>query len=130
MTTQTPVTESELAAAAVAPRLTPDTLQAQIAETWFFTAWEGAQLAYWGTSDPDNPKPVEGEPDKDGPLALLTLCVLVMRNGFTVVGKSACASPENFNADIGRWLAREDAVRQLWSLLGYELRTKLAERTL
>lgn len=121
MTTQTPVTESELAAAAVAPRLTPDTLQAQISSEHYFTARNGV----FGAGEPGSLTHSE-IPE----LALLTLCVLVMRNGFTVVGKSACASPENFNADIGRRLAREDAVRQLWSLLGYELRTKLAERTL
>ena len=128
MTTQTPVTESELAAAAVAPRLTPDTLQAQIASEHFFTAYDGVVGAMVNTTlhQVDH----TGSALLNQTLGLLTLCVLVMRNGFTVVGKSACASPENFNADIGRRLAREDAVRQLWPLLGYELRTKLAERTL
>lgn len=128
MTTQTPVTESELAATAVAPRLTPGTLQAQIASEHFFTANDGVVGAMVNTTlhQVDH----TGSALLNQTLGLLTLCVLVMRNGFTVVGKSACASPENFNADIGRRLAREDAVRQLWPLLGYELRTKLAERTL
>lgn len=56
-----------------------------------------------------------------------TLCILVMRNGFIVVGKSAPASAENFDADKGRIFAREDAVRQLWPLMGYSLRDRLAE---
>jgi hypothetical protein len=38
----------------------------------------------------------------------------------------ARASPENFNADLGRKFAYEDAVRQLWPLMGYALRDKLA----
>ena len=92
-----------------APRVTPDDLAANIADTYYFTAWEGAQLAYWGDSDPEDPKPVGGEPDKNGPLGLLTFCVLVLRNGFTVTGESACASPENFDAEIGRKIALENA---------------------
>lgn len=57
---------------------------------------------------------------------ILTLCTIKMRNGFYVVGESAPASPENFNADLGRRFARENAIRQLWKLEGYALREKLA----
>lgn len=59
------------------------------------------------------------------PLFLLTFCVIVLRNGFTVTGESACASPENFDAEIGRKIARENAVRKIWPLMGYELRSRL-----
>ena len=58
-------------------------------------------------------------------LGLLTFCVLVLRNGFTVTGESACASPENFDAEIGRKIARENAINKVWALMGYELRSKL-----
>lgn len=58
-------------------------------------------------------------------LSLLTFCVLVLRNGFTVTGESACASPENFDAEIGRKIARQNAVAKIWPLMGYELRSKL-----
>ena len=61
-------------------------------------------------------------------LKLLTFCVLVLRNGFTVTGESACASPENFDAEIGRKIARENAVQKIWPLMGYELRSKLAAK--
>jgi hypothetical protein len=61
-------------------------------------------------------------------LSLLTFCVLVLRNGFTVTGESACASPENFNAEIGRKIARQNAVSKIWPLMGYELRSKLAQQ--
>lgn len=57
---------------------------------------------------------------------ILTVCVLKMTNGFYVVGESAPASPENFNADLGKRFARENAIRQLWKLEGYALREKLA----
>lgn len=108
-----------------APRVTPDDIKANIVREDYFTGWQGAQLAYWGESDPDNPKPVEGQPDQNGPLSLLTFCVLTLRNGFTVTGKSSCASPENFDAEIGRNVARADAVQQVWPLMGYQLKEQL-----
>lgn len=59
-------------------------------------------------------------------LKLLTFCVLVLRNGFTVTGESACTSPENFDAELGQKIARKNAVQKIWPLMGYELRSKLA----
>ena len=58
--------------------------------------------------------------------SVLTLCIIKMRNGFYVVGESAPASPANFNAELGRKFARENAVRKLWGFEGYALREKLA----
>lgn len=55
----------------------------------------------------------------------LTVCVLTLRNGFTVVGKSACASPENFDEALGRRISRDDAKAQIWPLMGYALRERL-----
>lgn len=66
----------------------------------------------------------EGVPVHDD-LKVLTICILVMRNGFTIIGKAAPADPANFNADLGRTFAREDAIRQAWPLMGYALREKL-----
>lgn len=57
---------------------------------------------------------------------LMTLCVLTMDNGFVVVGKSAPASPENYDQAKGRTFAYEDAVKQVWPLMGYALRERLA----
>ena len=109
-----------------AARVTPDDIEANIADERYFTAWEGAQLAYWGDSDPENPKTEAGAPAKYGPLSLLTFCVLVLGNGFTVTGESACASPENFDAEIGRKVARANAVQKIWPLMGYELKARLS----
>lgn len=58
-------------------------------------------------------------------LKVLTICILVMKNGFTIIGKSAPADPDNFNPELGRTFAREDAMRQAWPLMGYALREKL-----
>lgn len=65
-----------------------------------------------------------GMPDVP-PLGLLTLCVLVLANGFTVVGQSACVSPENFDAELGKQIARRKALEQVWALEGYLLREGL-----
>ena len=56
----------------------------------------------------------------------LTVCCLKLKNGFTVTGESAAASPENFNQEIGRKIARSNARDKIWPLAGYELRSKLA----
>ena len=56
----------------------------------------------------------------------LTVCALTLRNGFTVTGESACASPENFNAEIGQKIARANAREKLWPLLGFRLRDEMA----
>ena len=109
------VSESELKAAAVAPRVTLEDVEASIRYEHYFTAGDGVQGATDGVNVfyPDN-------------LNRLTFCVLTTQNGFSVRGESACASPANFNEEIGRRLAREDAVGKLWGLLGFELRTKLS----
>jgi hypothetical protein len=56
----------------------------------------------------------------------LTVCCLTLRNGFTVTGESACASPENFDAEIGRKIARENARNKIWMLEGYLLKERLS----
>lgn len=60
------------------------------------------------------------------PGTMLTVCCLTLRNGFNTVGESACASPENFDAEIGRRIARAAAAQKIWSLEGYLLKEKLA----
>jgi len=61
------------------------------------------------------------------PGTVMTICCLTLQNGFNVVGTSAPASPENFNEEIGKRIARSKAVEQIWQLEGYLLKTKLKE---
>lgn len=61
----------------------------------------------------------------EAPLSVLTLCVLVLCNGFTVTGESAPASPENFDAELGRKVARQNALSKIWMLEGYLLKERL-----
>ena len=103
-----------------APRVTPADIEAEVERCEYFTAAEGVygREMNWRESVSD--------PDSHGPLNLLTFCVLVLRNGFTVTGESACASPANFDAEIGRKIARQKAVEKIWPLLGFRLRDKLS----
>ena len=99
-----------------APRITPADVEAHIIGEHYFIAGDAiAQTAE---------NYIETE-HRVGPLFLLTFCVLVLRNGFTVTGESACASPENFDPEIGRKIARANAVNKVWPLLGYALRDEL-----
>ena len=61
------------------------------------------------------------------PGSCLTVACMTLSNGFTVTGESACASPENFDAEIGRKIARENARNKIWQLEGYLLRQRLYE---
>lgn len=54
-----------------------------------------------------------------------TVCCLTLKNGFTCVADSACASPENFNEELGRKIARGKARDKIWPLEGYLLKEKL-----
>ena len=96
------------AAGKTAPRVTPADIEANIVAEYGFSAYNAT----------------EGMPRRDE-LKLLTFYVLVLRNGFTVTGESACASPENFDAEIGYKIARANAVQKIWPLMGYALRTQL-----
>lgn len=105
----------------VAPRITPSHIEDCIASVHFFTAEDGVVGAYLST-------PGKQATPVPNSLKLLTICVLVLKNGFTVVGKSACASPENYNADIGKDVAWRDAKEQIWPLEGYLLKQNLYEQ--
>lgn len=55
----------------------------------------------------------------------MCVCVMLMENGFAVVGKSAPADADNYDEELGRKFSREDAIRQLWPLEAYSLRDRM-----
>src|SRR5713226_4231937 len=81
-----------------APRLTPSRIDAQIVSEAYYV--------FPGTT--------------------MTVCALMLKNGFTVVGESAAASPENFDEAIGQRIARDNARNRIWALEGYTLRNALS----
>lgn len=104
---------TDAAAAAVQKtpnRVTLDSMNAKVAAEYTFTA----------------DKAVDNAPVHES-LKILTISVLVMENGFVLIGKSAPADAGNFNAELGAKFAREDAIRQLWPLEGYALRESLRQ---
>lgn len=106
------VTDAESAAIAVAPRVSLASMEEKIAAKHEFTMGE----ALTALGHPNSPE-----------FDILSVCVLKMQNGFTVIGKAAPASAANFNRELGRKFAYEDAVRQLWPLEGYALRERLSQ---
>ena len=82
-----------------APRVTPESIEAKIKSEQYYV--------FPGTT--------------------FTSCLLHLSNGFTVHGESACASPENFDQDLGRKIARDNAKNKIWMLEGYLLKEKLSE---
>ena len=104
--------------------VTPADIEANIASEHYFTARDGRRGALADGTYVGREKPQMDDADLAS-LDLLTFCVLVLRNGFTVTGESACASPENFDAEIGRNIARQNAVQKIWPLLGFALKEGL-----
>ena len=80
-----------------APRLTPDMIHAKILKSEFHVFENSC----------------------------LTVCCLTLQNGFTVTGESACVSLENFDAEIGRRIAFDQAKNKIWALEGYLLKEQL-----
>ncbi|MBI5334739.1 MAG: hypothetical protein HZB72_09185 [Burkholderiales bacterium] len=118
-----PIEQEIQAKGLTAPRVTPADIEAAIDTEVYFTAQHGVRGAA-ERMELHSRSPGGGA--LMGSLGLLTFCVLVLRNGFTVTGESACASADNFDAELGRKIARQNAVAKVSPLLGYELRSKLA----
>lgn len=96
-----------------APRITPADIDAAIVGEFTFTIGNAARALNCPVSEAAN---------------LLTICVLTLQNGFTVTGESACASPENFDAEIGQQVARKNAEEKIWALEGYRLKESLHQQ--
>lgn len=146
MTQNSDIEQEIQAKGLTAPRITPADIEANIAQEIYFTPADAIRFAYL-TSDPSESEArrqkndiidglavrsysgacldIDANTEVPTPTKLLTFCVLILRNGFTVTGESACASPENFDAEVGRKIARQNAVQKIWPLMGYELRSKL-----
>jgi hypothetical protein len=99
--------EKECAEGRTAPRVSLDDIKAAMTAVYYTTAAEAVG------------------PTSYRSLSVMTLCFVVMRNGFVIIGKSAPASEANFDVSLGRKLAYEDCVRQIWPLMGFALRERL-----
>lgn len=100
-----------------APRLTPDHIDSKIVGVEYILTRDVCKR--------DNGVEIFDAPE---PLQTLTFCILTLENGFTVTGESACASPENFDAEIGKKIAYQNAREKIWLLEGYLLKQRLKEQ--
>lgn len=96
------------------PRVTLARIDEVIDTVYYFTADNGV-CGYMGLTDFD----------RHEALGLLTFCVIVLKNGFTVTGESACAHPQNFDRELGQQAAYEKARDKIWALEGYLLKQEL-----
>jgi hypothetical protein len=93
-------------------RVTPQDVEASIDREFYFNAGSV----------------VSGE-DVPMELHMVTVCVILLKNGHKIVGvNEGPIEPENFDAELGRKMARAKATDQIWALLGYEKRTQWFER--
>lgn len=104
-------TDAASAVVATAPRVTLADIKANTLKITFITGWD--------LTDPAGLSPKQWEE-----LGTFTLCTLILRNGYVVIGKAAPAVSANYNSELGRKFAYEDAVRQVWPLMGYALRQR------
>lgn len=108
MSTDVQIEHEILSKGLTAPRVTPRQIEESIVAEYAFNAWNA----------------LDGCPRVDA-LKCLTIAVLVLKNGFTVTGESACASPENFDAELGAKIAIQNAKMKIWPLEGYLLKSRL-----
>ena len=101
-----------------APRLTPEIIDSKIVGVEYILTRDVCKR--------DNGVEIFDAPE---PLQTLTFCILTLENGFTVTGESACASPENFDAEIGKKVAYQNAREKIWLLEGYLLKQRLKEQS-
>lgn len=119
------VSEPELKAHATAERVTPELIEAAIEMVAFTDGYDLiADAAHKLVDNKGNPIQLStGSLNHN--LNCMTICIITLKNGFTVLGVSAPASPTNFSSEIGQRLAYQDAFNKLWPLFGFELKQRL-----
>lgn len=50
----------------------------------------------------------------------VTVCCLVFKNGISVLGSSACANPKEFDSELGKKYALDDAVERSLGFIAWE----------
>lgn len=99
-------------------RVTFESINSQIVKEMYFSAGDGI------IGNPESPSIITEKEFE--PFDMITFCVILMKNGHRIVGvNEGPISSSNFDAELGRKMARANAIDKIWPLLGYELRSKL-----
>jgi hypothetical protein len=104
-------------------RVTEEAIEENIVSEHYFTAYEGVLGERFHREGQESDA---GKGQVPRELRTVTLCTMVLRNGFVVIGKSGVANAANYVRTIGEGVARRDAINQIWPLMGYELRSRLS----
>ena len=123
-TDQTTEQAIQAAGATVAPRLTPDGIESEIIMEVYQNSGDDIDGWTFGKYKSGSSVSHEDLQMASKALSLLTICVLVLRNGHTVTGESHCQDLAKFDAQIGRDEARKDAINKLWPMAVYAAREK------
>lgn len=108
--------------------VTPEMIFDEIESVHYFTASEGEAGSEFAFSLDDCPVEKSGYnalaayQSAPTPLDYLTFCVIVLKNGYTVTGQSACVDPSKYDRYMGRQIAFNDAKDKVWALLGFRLK--------
>lgn len=90
-----------------APRITEESIKAKIAEVEYLMP---EIINDWDSDD------------------MTTICKVRMVNGFVFIGHSTPASKANFDAEVGKRYAYDNAFKQIWTHEGYLLRELLSNQ--
>lgn len=93
-------------------------IEAKIRGVYFINAGAAVQASDQGYNERDLEE-----------LKLVTICIIIMENGFKVEGTSACVDPSRYNEAIGRKEAYDNAFEKIWEKEGYLLKQKLFEES-
>lgn len=107
MTSAIEQTDADAEAVAIKPRVTLQDIKNMIEERYDLTLYD----MIGGVVSDHTAKRLKS----------VSVCTLVLKNGFIVIGKSAPAYPENYNAKLGQEFAFEDAIRQAWPLFAFSM---------
>lgn len=97
-------------------KVTQEAIEAKIKGVYYINAGAAARAQYLGEIDAKA-------------LDVLTICIIELTNGFVVSGESACVDPANYVEELGRKIAYDNAVDEIWRLEGYLLKQKMYEES-
>lgn len=98
------------------PTVTKASIEAKIRGVYFINAGAAIKASDDGYTQRDLEE-----------LNLVTICIIILENGFKVEGTSACVDPNLYNEAIGRKEAYNNAFEKIWEKEGYLLKQKLFE---
>lgn len=100
-------------------KVTEELIESRIVGKYFFNLGEAV-----------NSTCTEVAPKDLARMSLVTKCVLVLENGYTIVGHSACVDPAIYNEQLGQQYAYKNAIDKIWALEGYVLANQMHEQAL